>query len=121
MNATKDIDEYIGQFDLPVQALLNQMRAIIAEAAPDAKEVISYGMPAFKQKGVLVYFAAASKHIGFYPTGSGVAAFEEVLTELGYKFSKGAIQLPMDKPLPKDLIQKIVRFRILDDDLRSKK
>lgn len=120
MKTTNNIDEYIAQFDAPVQALLIQMRVLIAEAAPEAKEVISYGMPAFKQKGVLVYFAAASKHIGFYPTGSGVAAFTEKLTELGYKFSKGAIQLPMDKPLPKDLIQEIVRFRIVDD-LQKKK
>lgn len=121
MNALKDIDEYILQFEEPIQALLNQIRAFIREAAPQATEVISYGMPAFRQKGVLVYFAAAKKHVGFYPTGSGVAAFAEELEELGYRFSKGAIQLPMDKPLPKELIQRIVRFRMVDDELRSKK
>ena len=121
MIQTKTIDEYIALFEAPIQILLKQMRAIIHETAPNAKEVISYGMPAFKQNRVLVYFAAAKKHIGFYPTGSGVAAFEDVLTERGYQFSKGAIQFPMNKPLPKDLIQKIVRFRMTDDELRSKK
>ncbi len=121
MIETKNIDEYIGLFEAPIQVLLKQMRDIIREAAPDTKEVISYGMPAYQQKSVLVYFAAAKKHIGFYPTGSGVTAFSEELTELGIKFSKGAIQLPMNKPLPKDLIQRIVRFRIEDDLLRSRK
>lgn len=121
MIETKTVDEYIGLFEAPVQALLTQMRSIIREAAPDAKEEISYGMPAYRQKAVLVYFSATKKHIGFYPTGSGVAAYAEELTEQGYRFSKGAIQLPMNKPLPKDLIQRIVRFRIQDDALRSKK
>lgn len=121
MIETKSVDEYIGMFEATVQALLNQIRSFIREAAPDAKEEISYGMPAYRQKAVLVYFSAAKKHIGFYPTGSGVATFAEELTELGYKFSKGAIQLPKDKPLPKELIQRIVRFRMQDDALRSKK
>jgi uncharacterized protein YdhG (YjbR/CyaY superfamily) len=121
MIETKTVDEYISLFEAPIQILLKQIRGIIREAAPEAKEEISYGMPAFRQKGVLVYFAAARKHIGFYPTGSGIAAFAEELTELGYKFTKGAIQFPMDKPLPKDLIQRMVRFRIQDDALRSKK
>jgi len=121
MIQTKDVNEYISHFEAPIQILLKQMRAIIHEAAPDAKEEISYGMPAYRQKSVLVYFSAAKKHIGFYPTGSGIAAFADELTELGYAFSKGAIQLPMNKPLPKDLIQRIVLFRIQDDTLRSKK
>jgi len=121
MIATKDVNEYIALFEAPVQILLKQIRSFIREAAPEAKEEISYGMPAYRQKAVLVYFSAAKKHIGFYPTGSGVAAFADELTELGYKFSKGAIQLPLNKPLPKDLIQRIVRFRIQDDALRSRK
>lgn len=121
MIATNNVDEYIGQFEAPVQQQLEQIRRIIRQTAPEAKEEISYGMPAYRQKAVLVYFAAAKKHIGFYPTGSGVTAFAEELVELGLKFSKGAIQLPMDKPLPKDLIQRIVRFRMQDDALRAKK
>jgi uncharacterized protein YdhG (YjbR/CyaY superfamily) len=121
MIQTKNADDYIGHFEGPVQLLLKQLREIIREAAPEAKEEISYGMPAYRQNGVLVYFAATKKHIGFYPTGSGIAAFSEELTELGYPFTKGAIQFPMDKPLPKELIQRMVRFRIQDDALRSKK
>jgi uncharacterized protein YdhG (YjbR/CyaY superfamily) len=117
----KNVEEYICRFEGPVQVLLRQMRAIIREAAPNAKEEISYGMPAYRQKSVLVYFSAAKKHIGFYPTGSGVAAFAEELTELGYTFSKGAIHLPMSKPLPIELIQRMVRFRIQDDERRTKK
>lgn len=112
MIAYKDIDSYIEQFDNPVKELLVQMREIIRQAAPNAKEVIRYSMPAFKMKSVLVYFAAAKKHIGFYPTGSGVTAFANELTERGYQFSKGAIQFPMDKPLPKDLIQRIVHYKV---------
>jgi len=121
MIATKNVDEYIGLFEEPIQILLKQMREFIREAAPVAKEEICYGMPAYRQKSVLVYFSATRKHIGFYPTGSGVAAFSEELTEMGYTFSKGAIQLPLNKPLPKDLIQRIVGFRIQDDTLRSRK
>jgi len=121
MIETKTVDDYIGFFEEPTQILLKQMREFIREAAPEAKEEISYGMPAYKQKNVLVYFSATKKHIGFYPTGSGVAAYAEELTELGYRFSKGAIQLPLNKPIPKDLIQKIVRFRMQDDLLRSRK
>lgn len=118
MIASKDIDSYIGQFEEPIQTLLKQLSEIIQEAAPKATEEISYRMPAYRQKKVLVYFAAAKNHIGFYPTGSGVAAFSEELTELGYKFSKGAIQLPLEKPIHKDLIQSIVRFRVQQDELR---
>ncbi|HET9571538.1 MAG TPA: DUF1801 domain-containing protein [Bacteroidales bacterium] len=115
MIETKDVDQYISRCEESVQILLRQMRDMIREAAPNATECISYGMPAYRQKHVLVYFSAAKKHIGFYPTGSGVAAFASELSELGYTFSKGAIQLPMNKPLPKELIQRIVRFRLLDD------
>ena len=106
-------DEYIAGFPDDIQKLLQKMRAIICKAAPHAEEVISYGMPAYKQHKVLVYFAACKNHIGFYPTGSGIEAFKEELT--AYKFSKGAIQFPFDKPLPSALITKIVKFRIAAD------
>jgi len=121
MIETKNVNEYISHFEAPIQILLKQMRAIIREVAPDAKEEICYGMPAYRQISVLVYFSATKKHIGFYPTASGVSAFANELTELGYNFTKGAIQLPLNNPLPKDLIQRIVLFRIQDDLLRSKK
>lgn len=113
MIKVKNIDEYIAGFPDDIQKLLQQIRTIIRKAAPHAEEVISYGMPAYKQHKVLVYFAACKNHIGFYPTGSGIEAFKEELT--AYKFSKGAIQFPFDKPLPSALITKIVKFKIAAD------
>lgn len=105
-----DIDSYIALQPAGVQALLQQVREAIHEAAPDANEVISYGMPAFSQHGVLVYFAAFKNHIGFYPTASGIKAFEQELA--GYVWSKGAIQFPLDRPMPLNLIARIVAFRV---------
>lgn len=113
----ENIDEYISGFPKETQKLLKQMREIIAKAAPDAVEVISYGMPAFKQDGVLVYFAGYAKHIGFYPTSSGIANFQKEIS--AYKNSKGAIQFPLDKALPVALITKIVKFRVKEDLFRT--
>jgi uncharacterized protein YdhG (YjbR/CyaY superfamily) len=104
------IDEYIATFPVDKQALLETVRATIKAAAPEAVELISYQMPAFAQKGVLVYFAALKNHIGFYPTGSGIAAFKNEIS--GYEHSKGAVRFPITQPLPLDLISKIVQFRI---------
>jgi uncharacterized protein YdhG (YjbR/CyaY superfamily) len=83
---------------------------VIKESAPEAQEKISYGMPAFHQNGSLVWFAAHKRHIGFYPTGSGIEAFQEELA--GYKVSKGTLQFPLDQPMPYDLIRKIVKYRV---------
>jgi uncharacterized protein YdhG (YjbR/CyaY superfamily) len=113
MTKAKNIDEYIAMFPVPVQELLEELRTTIKTAAPEAQEVISYGMPAFKTKSVLVYFAAYKNHIGFYPTSSGIAAFIEELA--GYKVSKGTVQLPLDQPLPLALITKIVQFRVTEN------
>lgn len=105
------IDEYIGEFPPETQQILQAMRAIIREAAPDATETISYAMPTFDLHGKhLVHFAGYAGHIGFYPTGSGVAAFKDQLT--AYKTSQGAVQLPKNQPLPVDLIRQIVAFRV---------
>ncbi|MDD2796973.1 MAG: DUF1801 domain-containing protein [Bacteroidales bacterium] len=104
------IDEYIATFPHEIQMLLLQMRTTIREAAPQAEEVISYGMPAFKQNGMLVYFAAFSKHIGFYPTSSGIEVFQEELSN--YVGGKGSVQFPFNQPLPLDLVKKIVAFRV---------
>jgi len=109
-NGPKNIDEYIAAQTAENQLLLQKIRTAIHEAAPQAQETISYQMPAFKQKGTLVYFAAFKDHIGFFPTGSGVEAFKDRLS--AYKTSKGTIQLPLDEPLPLDLIKEIVRFRV---------
>ncbi len=106
----KNIDEYIAFFPANVQANLTDLRRAIHEAAPKAEETISYQMPAFKQNGILVYFAAFKDHIGFFPTASGVEAFKPKLS--AYKTSKGTIQFPLDKPMPLDLVKEIVRFRV---------
>lgn len=105
----ENIDQYIANFPAATQKLLQQVRETIHLAVPDAKEVISYGMPAFKQKGILVYFAGYAKHIGFYPTGSGIEAFKDEFGD--YKWSKGAVQFPIDQPMPLDLITRITKFK----------
>lgn len=104
------IDAYISRYDEDVQAILQEFRRVIKEEAPDATEKISYQMPTFYLNGNLVHFAVQKNHIGFYPSPSGVAAFKEELTE--YKTSKGAIQFPLTKPIPYELVRRIVRFRV---------
>ena len=110
MNKAKNIDEYIGSFPKDIQKTLEQLRATIKKAAPAAEEKISYAMPTFVLNGNLVHFAAYKNHIGFYPSPSPIEVFKDDLT--GYITSKGAIQFPIDQPLPLDLITKIVRFRV---------
>ncbi len=114
-NKTKftDIDEYIATFPHEVQIMLKELRAVIKAAAPEAEERISYQMPAFSLNGILVYFAAFQKHIGFYPTASGIQAFKREL--LNYKNAKGSVLFPIDKPLPLELIRKIVKFRVAEN------
>lgn len=104
------IDAYIAQFPADVQAKLQAIRALIRESVPDAEEKISYQMPTFALKGILVHFAAYDNHIGFYPTPSGITAFGEELSR--YQHSKGSVRLPLDEPLPLDLIRRIVLFRV---------
>jgi uncharacterized protein YdhG (YjbR/CyaY superfamily) len=105
-----EIDDYILGFPQEVQPILNLIRKTISEAAPEAIEKISYAMPTFYLKGNLVHFAAYKNHIGFYPAPSGLTAFKEEISS--YKNSKGAVQFPINKPLPLDLITKIVKFRV---------
>ena len=112
-----EVNHYIATFPSPVREKLEQIRVIIQAAAPEAEEVISYGMPAYKLHTVLVYFAGYKAHIGFYPTSSGIEAFQKEF--LGYKNSKGAVQFPLDQPLPAELITRIVQFRIKDDIQRA--
>ena len=120
MTTTKpnSIEEYISSFPKETQALLEQVRETIRKAAPTASEVISYQMPAYKLNGILVWFAAYSKHIGFYPGASGIEAFKKELSI--YKGAKGSVQFPLDKPLPLELISKIVLFRIHENLQREK-
>lgn len=118
MDKTKDIDNYILRFPDKTQKILEKLRVAIKKAAPSAEEVISYQMPAFRFHEILVYFAAYKNHIGFYPTSSGIENFKAELSD--YKFTKGTIQFPLDKPLPIKLIAKIVKFRV-NENLRKLK
>ena len=104
------IDEYISGFPSDVQSVLQTLRQTIHQAAPDAVEKISYGMPTFTLKGNLVHFGAFKTHIGFYPTPSGIENFKDELAV--YKGAKGSVQFPLDEPLPLDLVRRIVEFRV---------
>jgi uncharacterized protein YdhG (YjbR/CyaY superfamily) len=106
----QDIDGYISQFPDDVRVILEQVRKAIRKAAPDATEVISYQMPAFKQHGILVYFAAWKKHIGLYPPISGEKAIEKAVAR--YAGPKGNLQFPLDEPMPLNLIERIVKLRV---------
>ena len=111
-------DEYIAMFPTDVQDVLQKLRSTIKKTAPSAEEVISYKMPAFKFNGMLVWFAAQKNHIGFYPTGSPIVVFKKELAP--YKTSKGAIQFPIDKPIPLKLVKDIVKFRMKEKHGKSK-
>jgi uncharacterized protein YdhG (YjbR/CyaY superfamily) len=107
------IDDYISTFSPDIQEILSKIRKVIKEAAPDAKEKISYQMPTFALHGNLVHFAAFKNHIGFYPTPNGIDAFREELSV--YKGAKGSIQFPLNQPMPYELISKIVKFRVAEN------
>jgi uncharacterized protein YdhG (YjbR/CyaY superfamily) len=119
MNKPKDIDEYIVSFPDNIQKILQQLRTTIKKSAPDAEEVISYGIPAYRQNGILVYFAVHKSHIGFYPTPTGIEAFKKEIA--AYKWAKGSVQFPLDKPLPLGLITEIVKFRVKENSQKAKK
>lgn len=115
----KNIDEYISLQDIVVKEKLQILRKAILDVVPKAEEVISYGMPAFKINGsVIVYFAAYKNHIGFYPTGTGIEAFKDELSN--YKWSKGAVQFALDKALPLSLIKKMVKFKCKESEEKLK-
>jgi uncharacterized protein YdhG (YjbR/CyaY superfamily) len=107
------VDAYIAGFPSAIQKLLQQIRATVREAAPGATETIKYAMPTYTLQGNLVHFAAFKHHIGFYPTPTGIEAFEAELSK--YKGAKGSVQFPLDQPMPLDLIRKIVAFRVGED------
>jgi len=113
MSESNKIDEYISGFPEDIQVKLSKLKQVIKEAAPNAKETISYRMPTFTLNGNLVHFAALKHHIGFYPTPSAISAFEKQLSP--YKTSKGAVQFPHDKPIPFELVKKIVKFRVMEN------
>jgi uncharacterized protein YdhG (YjbR/CyaY superfamily) len=115
----KTIDEYIATFPKNVQIILEELRQAIRESAPAAEETISYQMPAFKLNGILVWFAAFKNHVGFYPKTSAIEAFKEELS--GYETSKGTIRFPINKPIPFNLVKKIVRYRVKENLGKKKK
>ena len=111
------VDEYIALFPPEVKVLLKQLRKLITTTAPDAEEVLSYQMPAYKYNGMLIYFAAHKNHIGLYPFKSAITAFQKELTK--YEGAKGTVRFPFDKPLPEKLITKIVKFRLKENLLKA--
>ncbi len=112
------IDEYIESFPKETQKILREIRATIKAAAPQAEEKISYQMPTFFLNGNLIHFAAFKNHIGLYPTPSGTEAFKEEIAK--YKAAKGSIQLPLDEPMPLNLISRIVKFRVAENLQKAK-
>jgi len=113
----KDIDEYIAGFPPDIQMTLQQIRATIRAAAPDAEEKISYQMPTFFLYGNLVHFAAFKNHIGFYPAPTGIERFQEKLA--AYKGGKGSVQFPLEAPMPLGLIGEIVKYRVQENLARA--
>jgi uncharacterized protein YdhG (YjbR/CyaY superfamily) len=118
--APQTIDDYIANYPENIQALLKKMRETIKKAAPDATETINYGIPTFTLAGRnLVHFGAAKKHIGFYPTPSGIEKFQKELSK--YEGAKGSVQFPLDQPIPYALIAKITKFRVKEMADKAKK
>ncbi len=117
-NEYNTVDEYIATFPQNTQTVLQEIRQIIKSAAPEAEETISYQMPAFRQNGILVWFAAFKNHIGFFPKVSAVEAFKKELSD--YSVSKGTIRFPLNKPIPADLIKKIVKYRVEENSSKKK-
>lgn len=109
----KTIDEYIAALPQKAQAIMEEIRATIQEAAPEAQETINYGIPTFTLKGNLVHFAAFPHHIGFYPTPSGIEKFKDELS--AYESAKGSVKFPLDQPIPFQLIGEIVAFRVREN------
>lgn len=115
--APQTIDDYIAGFPPEIQTMLTRIRMTIRKAAPAAEETIKYRMPTFTLHGNLVHFAAYKQHIGFYPVPTALEAFKKDLS--GYKTSKGAVQFPLDKPIPYGLIARIVKFRVKENTARA--
>ena len=113
----RDVDQYIAAFPAEVQRLLQQIRATIIKAAPEATEVLSYQIPAYRYHGILVYFAAYKTHIGFYPMTSDTALFKDELAE--FNKSKGAVQFPFEQDMPLQLISRIVTFRMKENLMKE--
>ena len=117
-SVAKNIDEYIARYPADVQKLLQDVRKTIQAAAPQAEEAMAYGIPTFKLNGNLVHFGGFKQHIGFYPAPQGLEAFKKELSK--YKGSKGAVQFPLDQPMPLALITRIVKYRVKENQEKAK-
>jgi uncharacterized protein YdhG (YjbR/CyaY superfamily) len=117
MVTPKSVDEYMESFPEEIRKRLKQVRALVIKAVPKAEEGISYGMPAYKLNGILVYFAGYKNHIGFYPMPSTLENFKKEITE--YKSAKGSVQFPHDKPLPTTLISHMIKFRAAENKMKA--
>ena len=109
----KTVDEYLSTFPVTTRAKLQELRKTIKKTAPKAEELISYNMPAFKLKGMLVYYAGYKGHIGFYPRASAIAAFKKELS--AYEGAKGSVKFPIDEAIPLNLISRIVKYRVKEN------
>jgi uncharacterized protein YdhG (YjbR/CyaY superfamily) len=116
-STARTIDKYIAEFPPETRRVLEELRALIRSAAPGATETISYAIPTFDLNGHLVHFAGYARHVGFYPTSTGIQAFQHEIAS--YKSSKGSVQFPLDQPLPADLIHRIVRFRVEENTCKA--
>jgi len=116
--APQSVDEYIADFPIEVQEILKAIRKVIQQAAPESTESISYGIPTFSQNGVLVHFGGYKQHIGFYPAPRAIEVFKEELS--GYEGGKGTIKFPLNKPIPMELITRIVQYRLAENLNKSK-
>lgn len=114
-----DVDDYIARFDPPVQAILSRVRATVRQAAPHASEVISYGMPALKMRGILIYFAAFKHHIGFYPPIRGDARLVQAAS--AYAGPKGNLKFPLDQPMPYALMAELTQLRVQQDTEKNRR
>lgn len=114
----KTVEEYIGSFPVDIQRKLKEIRALIKEAAPKAEELISYNMPGYKLNGMLVFFAANKAHLGFYPGTAKMEGFEKELAK--FNGTKASVHFPYDEPLPAKLINRIVKYRIRENDALAK-
>lgn len=113
----KNVDEYIRSFPLPAKAALQNIRKTIKAAAPKAEELISYGIAGYKYHGMLIYFAGFTNHVSVYPAPRTAERFKKELT--GYKGGKGTVQFPLDKPIPLDLVKRIVKYRMKQNEEKA--
>ena len=113
------IDDYLAEHTGPHRQLMDELRALVTDLAPGATEALAWGMPTWKLNGNLIHVAAAKHHVGLYPGADGVAFVSEELAERGFRFSKGTIQLPVDRPIPVDLVERLVTFRVAQQEAKA--